>query len=198
MPTTRPEPVVVMVSAPATEERAASGWTVGASLHLRGFATDGTLTIGPTVELDAPLGDPALRVRGAGHLGLAEAQTAVGTATVTTWTGSVSLLARVDAASIGLDAGPLVQLGVATAEGTPASGLSIESTTTTAPILLAGGQVVLGGRTASFLVPHVAVDAGGVLAGITADVDADRALAIAGLFVGVRAGLAIGPAPSPP
>lgn len=202
-PTAHPAPIVVMIDAPApapapapaSRPVAVAGWSVGGALHLRALAPAGTLAIGPVVELDAPIGSSGLRARGAARLALAEAQRPVGVASITAWTGSASVLARVDAAGLTLDAGPLVEAGVATADGTAAAGPSIAATTTTAPLLLAGGQVVLGAPW-GHLVPHLALDAGGVLAGVTADVDDDRALSFAGAFVGVRLGLALGPAVS--
>ena len=193
-------PVVVLWAPPsvppAIPRPVAARWTAGASLRQRASTSTGTIVIGPDVELDVPIGDDGLRLRGGAHLGLAGADRPVGSAGITTWTGSVSLLLRGGGEALLLDAGPVVEGGVATAHGTPASGVPVESTTTTSPLVLAGGQVVLGARLGRLLVPFVAVDGGAVIAGVAADVDGDRVLGIGGAFLGTRVGLAIGPARS--
>lgn len=168
-------------------------WTAGASLRSRAYSAVGTVAIGPTVEVDAPLARSSLRLRGAAQLGISGAERAVGTASITSWTGAVSVVARAASEPVALDVGPVLEIGAATSEGTPAAGPSIESTTTTAPVVMAGGQVVLATRLATIVVPFVGVDAGAVVTGITADVDGDRVLSLAGAFLGVRVGLSLGP-----
>jgi hypothetical protein len=165
----------------------------GDSFDMSPNSAAGTTALGPTVEVDAPLARSGLRLRGAAQLGVSGAERAVGTATIRSWTGSVSVVARAAAEPVAFDVGPVLELGAATSEGTSAAGLSIESTTTTAPVFLAGGQVVLATRLARIVVPYVGVDASGVVTGITADVDGDRVLSLAGAFLGVRVGLALGP-----
>jgi hypothetical protein len=193
-------PIVVHVAAPPAvvapreppRPPAPHGWTIAGAMHARAFPTSDTMVVGPAAELDLPLGDSPVRLRLASDLAFADDTGAVGDASIAAWTGSVAFTLHASSGPLTFGAGPFGEGGGAFVSGSSRSPGTATEGSGSKPVALVGGQAILGVRFDP-VVPYVALDAGGALAGVRATVDGDAVLAITGPFVGVRLGVAFAP-----
>jgi hypothetical protein len=192
-----PAPIVVQIASPAPVEEARAieapfPWTVGASLNHRFFTSSASTSLsGPALELEVPLGRLPLRLLVGTELAHGVASDASGEASLWAWTGSVGLAAHVDQGPLLFGFGPFLEAGGAFVDGAAAPPGADASGS--APLALLGARVTLGAHLDGVWVPHVGLDAGGVVAGVDADVDDRALLSLAGSFVGVRLGIAVAP-----